>query len=147
MMAMNNPTITIQEFIQSKPLVNVDYQSFAFAERHDDIEFPFLNIITIDYLDDFKDASVEVSVSDNEYKKYRYKPKLLAYDVYDNSELYYIIMAINNKYNIKDFNLTTRKVNLISKSKLYDMLKSIYRAEYKNISGYNRRKVFWSLFS
>ncbi len=54
--------------------------------------------------------------------KYKYRPKLLSYDIYDNAELYYIILRLNDLYNVKDFNLGKK----ISISYPKGCLKNIY---------------------
>ena len=69
----------------------------------------FYNLIN-DYLPLIKEKAVTVVLDDDEYNKYLYKPKLLAYDVYKNTELYYVILLLNNVCSIKEFdNISTRE--------------------------------------
>lgn len=85
------------------------------------------NNIIYDYLDELKNNCIEVYLDDNDYIKYRYNPKLLAYDIYGSSELFFIILALNGMCNIKDFN--KRKIKMLHKSVLNTYLESIYNAE------------------
>ena len=76
-----------------------------------------------------------VELSDKEYYTYRYRPKLLADYLYGNGELYFIILWLNDMWNVKDFN--SRKIKLISKSDLSETLSKINSSEKSFIEGYN----------
>ena len=86
--------------------------------------------IIYDYLPELNERTVTLTMTDNEFIKYRYKPKLLAYDLYGSTEVYFVIMALNGMCNIKDFN--KKKLKLLYKSDLLELLNEIYSAE----SGY-----------
>ena len=94
------------------------------------------------YLDEMKDRSVIYTFSDEEFRKYQYRPKLLAYDLYGATELYFIILALNDTCNIKDFN--KRKVRLMFRQDLSDILSQIFNAE-SNRLYLNRQTIRFDL--
>ena len=89
-----------------------------------------------------KDRSVIYTFSDEEFRKYQYRPKLLAYDLYGSTELYFIILALNDTCNIKDFN--KRKVRLMFRQDLSDILSQIFNAE-SNRLYLNRQTIRFDL--
>lgn len=135
-MAINRKYKTIEEFISAKPTVNTDYHSLSLLEGFSKIEFPVVNMLTCDYYEDLYNISVKVTLSKEEVEKYKYKPKLLARDIYDNPEIYYLILRLNNMYNIKDFDLAESYLMLIPKSELTDALTKIHQANINYINTY-----------
>lgn len=132
-------TYTIEEFIQSGPGVTLSYNNLSFLETLStgNIDMPVLNV-TSDYLEELKNIAVTVTLSDIEYNKYIYKPKLLALDVYKNSELYFLILMINGICDVKDFD--KKKFKMIKPSDMKDVMSYIYNANMNNINLYNLNK-------
>lgn len=94
--------------------------------------------VLYDYLEEIKSKAVDYTFSDSEYMKYKYRPKLLAYDIYGSTELYFVILAMNNTCNIKDFN--KRTIKMLYKSDMSDLLNAIVSAE-KNRISLNRESI------
>lgn len=136
-MAIMKTINSIQQFISNKPTIGTDYQNMSLVEERGNIQFPMVNLITDDYFDEFKKASVKVELTEDEILKYKYRPKLLAYDIYDNAELYYIILRLNDLYNVKDFNLGRKYLYLIPKATLREYLSDIYTQENANTKTFN----------
>lgn len=136
-MAIMKTINSIQQFISNKPTIGTDYQNMSLVEERGNIQFPVVNLITDDYFDEFKKASVKVELTEAEILKYKYRPKLLAYDIYDNAELYYIILRLNDLYNVKDFNLGRKYLYLIPKATLREYLSDIYTQENTNTKTFN----------
>lgn len=132
---------TIQDLINRKQAKSiVDYGELSFSISVDSlITIPFQNVITTTYAKDLKDLAVDVTMTTDEYYKYRYRPKLLAYDLYNYTELFYIIDFINGIYNIKDFD--KKKIKLIPKKELFDFLSSVRQADINNIQDFNNKFV------
>lgn len=55
------------------------------------------------YLEELEANKETVVLSTEEYHKYRYNPKLLSYDIYGTTELWFLILAANEMYTITDF--------------------------------------------
>lgn len=129
-----NKSFTIEEFITFKDDTTISYNNLSFRERYDYISFPIKNIID-DYIDELMELTREVTMSDTEFLKYRYKPRLLANDLYDNPDLDFLILAINNICNMKEFD--SRTIKLIKTNDLDDFLTSIFNANKNDIDIYN----------
>lgn len=127
-------TSTIQEFISFKNSDAISYDNISFKDKYDNIIYPVKNIID-DYIDELIELTIDVTMSDIEFLKYRYKPKLLARDIYDNAELDFLIMRINGICNMKEFDMKSLK--LVKEDDLLDFLNSIYNANKADIDIYN----------
>jgi len=127
-------TYTISDFIEAGASVTMTYSHLAFIETVDTIEFPIKNVLD-DYLVELGNLAITVNLSDSEYHKYLYKPKLLANAIYGNPEVYFVIMALNNVCNVKDF--AFRKIKMLKKTDLSTFLTKIYNAESAGITKYN----------
>ena len=131
-------TATIEEFIDMKETDDITYSQFSILVKcigeNSVVQYAQDNII-YDYLNELNESAVEYEMTDDEFVKYRYKPKLLAYDLYGSTEMYFVIMALNGMCNIKDFN--KRKLKLLYRSRLLELLNEIYSAESEYIK-YNR---------
>lgn len=133
--------VTIQDLIDRKQTKGkIDYSTYSFAiSIENTITIPFQNVLTTTYADELKALAIDITLTNEEYYKYRFRPKLLAYDIYNYSELFYIINFINGIYNIKDFNFRT--VKLIPKTNLFSMLSYVLQADASNISDFNNKYV------
>jgi len=129
-------TYTIQDFITAGASVEITYAKTSILEKVGTIEYPVHNII-YDYMEELLAVSVLVTLTDKEYQKYLYSPKILAYDLYGYTDFYFIIMALNNICNVKDFNF--RKVRVLRPSDL-SIVNRIMVAEKKYIQD-NRERI------
>ena len=88
---------TLGGFIDHKSTEEFSYKNFSVlaACESGEVLFTIKNVVD-DYIDELLELSIEVHLSDEERRKYEYRPWLLAYDVYGNSELYWIIMLLND---------------------------------------------------
>ena len=115
----------------------LNYEDYCLHEKES-----FLNIISYnildDYLDELKLISKTVELSDTEYIKYLYKPRILAYDIYGDPELFFVILKLNNLCSSKEFNL--KKLKLIPKNTLLEVLSLIYNSE-KNVLQRNSNTI------
>lgn len=136
-MAMMKTINSIQAFINDKPIISTDYATMSFTEERERIQFAVGNIVTDDYYPELKAKCVKVHLSDDDIMKYRYRPKMLAYDIYDNTELYYVILRVNDLYNVKDFNLSKRYIYLPSKKVLKEFLADVHNFDIRNIRIFN----------
>ena len=68
------------------------------------------NSISDKYANELEENKHIVELTTKEYYKYRYNPKLLSYDIYGTTELWFFILMANELYSISEFDL--RKVVL-----------------------------------
>lgn len=130
-------TPTLDRFVSAKPVNQVSYHylSMCNEDAEHNIKYCTYNVIN-DYLDEIKSAAVEVELNDEEYRKFRFKPKLLANQLYGNGELYFILLYINDIWSVKDFDL--KRFKLIRRSDLSKILSDINAAEKPRLDLYNQ---------
>lgn len=136
MSTKTNTTFTLDQFADSKSSNDISYYSMSLLEKDPDnnIEYDVFNVVS-DYINELKAMSSTVVLSENEYYTYRFKPKLLADYLYGNTELYFIILWLNDMWSVKDFDL--REIKLIKNTELSDALSKINSAEKAFIKSYN----------
>ena len=130
---------TVQEFIDSNTgSKSVSYHNFSILDQkdinNDTVQFIDINLVD-DYMDELKQISVNVQLSNKELIKYSYNPGLLAYDIYGSVELEFVILKLNGIIDPKDFDFPT--IKLVEISSMQEILSNIYNAESKYIQ-YNR---------
>ena len=99
--------------------------------------FPIYNVIW-DYQEDMIKDSFITQLTDDEFERYKYRPKLLASDIYGNSEVYYIILILNDM--IEEGEFDSKIIRLLSRDDMQKYLTSIYNSEYINLSKYGTVK-------
>jgi len=124
---LNEPakTYTLEQFITMKNTDNMTYNNFSIYGIIDGQKILESNLID-DYIDELNTISNIIQLSDEEYKKYKYSPDLLAYDVYGSTQLDFIVLAANDMIDPKDFNI--RKMKLPTVSRLREFLNSVYNS-------------------
>lgn len=131
-------TTTVEQLIASGNGVMVSYDNLAYIDvLSNGTKICTHNVIN-DYIDEFKSLAVDVELNDSEYRKYCYKPKLLCYDLYGNTEVYYIILLINNIADMMEFD--KRRFKMLKVADMNSILTSIFNAEQKGIDDYNTGK-------
>lgn len=131
-----NVSFTLDQFADSKLSNDISYYSMSLLEKDPstNIEYDVFNVVS-DYMNELKAMSHTVTLSDTEYYTYRFKPKLLSKYLYGNTELYFIILWLNDMWSVKDFNLRT--IKLIKNSDLSEALSKINASERSFIKAYN----------
>lgn len=120
---------TLQGFISKKSNNQISYNNLSVLETCDskEIYFSIHNLID-DYLDEILSMCVEVTLSKKEVLKYQYRPWLLAYDIYKEPEIYWIIMVLNDIPTPNEFeDIEILKLPYVDD--LANILSSIYESE------------------
>ena len=102
------------------------YYNFSILEVINGVEHLNHNLIE-DYLEELKSACITVDLTLDQYKKYKYFPDLLSYDVYGSVQLDFIIMLLNDCIDPKEFDKKT--VILPYASVLASFLNTVYSKE------------------
>ena len=133
---ITNPekSYTIEQFITFKDDDTASYNNLSFRDKYDNIIYPIKNIID-DYTDELNELLVDVVMSESEFLRYRYRPKLLAFDIYSNAELDFLILAMNGVCNMKEFD--SRSIKLIKNKDLDNFITSIFNANKDDLDIYN----------
>jgi hypothetical protein len=117
-------TYTLEDFIDMKYLDETTFYNFSILEKYegyDGVEHLDHNLIE-DYLDLLE--TVDAELDDQQFKRYKYKPDLLAYEVYGSTQLDFIILMINDMCDPKEFN--RKKIKLPYASTLFEFLDLVY---------------------
>lgn len=98
-------TYTIEQYINCQSDTLMCYYNSSFVDKVGNVTYSSHNVVS-DYLDELRSDNycVLVELSDEQLAKYMYRPKLLCYDIYGNTELHFIILLINDMYSCKQFN-------------------------------------------
>lgn len=128
-------TSTIEEFIESGSGVTITYPTLSFTDMLSNGTWVSVHNVVNDYIDELRNACINVELNTEQQFKYFYKPKLLCYDMYGNPELYFIILLINDMADVKEF--TKPVIKMLRKSHMSEVLTLIYNAEKKAIENYN----------
>lgn len=128
-------TYTLEGFIAAGRSISISYDSLSYKEKlSNGTEIAVLNVVN-DYMNEFRDLETTVLLNEQQYRKYRFKPKLLCRDVYGNPELYYIILLLNRIIDVKEFDF--KKIKMLKVEYMNTILSYIYNAEKKDIDSYN----------
>ena len=128
---------TVADFILAGKETNViRYPHLMFQESKDGINYVVHSVLD-DYLQDMQEKAIECTLSKSERDRYFLKPRILSSDIYGTTELYYIILRINNMWSPKQFTLDNNKIKMLTKDHMNDFLSAIMRVESKDIESYN----------
>lgn len=133
-MASLKSTSTLEQFIEAGSAVTISYANLSMLDETGDIKIPIYNVVS-DYLFELLGKSTTVVLNDQEFWKYKYKPKLLAIDIYGNAELYFVILMLNNMCSVKEFDI--KRIKMLSKKDMSDLLGLIYSSEMDFLAQYN----------
>ena len=111
--------------------------NLSFTDIHNGIEYDTYNVFS-DYLDEIRDEyCLPVVLTDDQLIRYMYRPKLLCWDIYGNTELAFMILLINDMCNIKQFN--RKKILMPRKDNMALIIKYIFNANKDVLSSYNKK--------
>lgn len=111
---------TLDDLIRYSEVGNYTLPNISFIEQVD-------NLVVLDKLvyDDYRDRISQyikqVKLTDEEYNNYKYRPEVLAYDLYGNQNLYHLLLFINN---CSELEFDKYGVNIIPKE---DLEEAIYK--------------------
>lgn len=129
---------SLDGFITNGKLNTISYANLSFVDYFQDIKFPMYNIIQ-DYLDNLEEDVFKVTLTDQEYAKYKYKPRLLSNYLYGSTEFFFVILALNGIATEKEF--TSQTIKLLSADKMKELIEKIYTLEQESIQSYNSRRL------
>ena len=135
--AYQNPytTNSIDKYISCKSLTAMNHHNSSFVNRDDNIEYDIYNVMS-DYIDEIKDNyCLQITLNKDQMSKYKYRPKLLCYDIYGSTELYFLILLINDMSSCKQF--TKNVLYLPTQSNMKEISTAVFNANKDDIKNYN----------
>lgn len=124
-------TYTVEDFISMRSSDEVTYYNFSILEYSNGIEYSISNIL-YDYIDEISENAIVRELTDIELAKYKYKPYLLAYDMYGATELSFIILALNGMVDDNEFDI--QNVKVLTKQNMTSLMGRIFSAETEYIN-------------
>ena len=124
-------TYTLNQFIEMKDIDKLVYRRYSIMQRsltNEELIYCIDNVIYT-YMEEMNARRKIVSVTETERIKYAYKPKLLAYDIYGSTELFFLLLALNGMCNLKQFDLSERRFFALTPQDASTYMSNIYNAE------------------
>ena len=138
--AITNPNQahTLSEFISigKTSTAKLSYRDISYIENRDNMEFVVKNTLS-DFIYELKQMSIKVALTDEEIRKYRYNPKMLSFDLYGTTRLYYVILLMNDLCDIHKFDLKNNNLLLLTKSQMANSISKIYKTDSFSIATFN----------
>ena len=134
-------TYTIAMYRACQSATEPSYFNFSFRDK---VDYPYRNEVlklTVynvlsDYLDEIRsDYCQDLEFNDSEFSRYKYRPKLFCYDLYKATELYSIILLINDMYSFKQF--TKKKIKAPNIAQMQELCRYIFNANKSALNNYN----------
>ena len=109
--------------------VSLKYSKLCYKRLTDNDQIRCMYNVLDDYMDILDTYLIDVALSPEEVKKYKYNPKRMAYDLYGSTDLYSFILYINKYSSIREFTLSDPNIKLIHVDNLTSILSTIYSKE------------------
>ena len=127
----HNPALayTLEKFVNLGSQDELTYNNFSILSSANNITYTDQCILDY-YIDDMKNSCKKVTeLSSEEINKYKYRPDLLAYDVYGSTQLDFIVLLCNGIIDPKEFDFKKKYLMLPTKQYLNSLLSTIYSSE------------------
>ena len=119
-------TYTLEDFIKMQVSDQLTFRNFSTVSVVNGVELTDKNLIE-DFLPELTKNCIDVTLSSDEYIRYKYAPDLLAFDVYGSVQLDFIILYMNGIIDPKDFDF--KIVKLVRSSVLKDFLNHVFGSQ------------------
>lgn len=121
---------SIPDLIDYNKSLNISHDKLHFKQSFidtsgDKIIFNITSLVDR-YSDVLNKISKDITLSESEYLKYRFQPKLLSLDMYGTIELWSAILQLNNMVSVTEF--TQKKIKLFTMD-IFHLLNEIFILE------------------
>jgi hypothetical protein len=126
---------TIQDLVNYEKTLNISHNGMFYKTSIVDKDGNIMILNSLSLLDKYYDflsnEIISVDLSEDEYAEYRMNPKLLSYKLYGTTELWSMILSINNLTSAAEF--TLKKINVFT-SEIFNLLNEILILEEKKLN-------------
>ena len=133
----NTQCVTIDEFTEIGKVNSVQFQHSSYFQEIDGQILEDYNIFRDRYYKKLMSYTIDYVMTDEEYRRYKYRPKFLSAKLYETVDYWYILLMINNMYSCMDFN--KRKIRVLTYEGTQYM-RNVLMKEERDIS-LNKKKV------
>lgn len=131
-------TYNVAQFISMRSTDSNTFYNYSVLNYLNGTEYAITNIL-YDYQDELDKLTVRLRLTDKDFIKYRYRPSLLAYDIYGSEECDFIIYILNGILSPREFDF--KLVKIILPSDLPEILGRIYSANDEFINKINSQLI------
>lgn len=93
--------------------------------------------LVLKYYDELKANKIKIELSESEYMRYRFNPKIMSYDLYGTTELWFLIIDANQLHSSIEFDL---KVVYLYDVSILNKISKIVNLE-KEFKDYNEQEL------
>jgi len=127
-------TFTMEEFMAMQSQDETTYRLFSIVHFRQNVLYTEQCLIDF-YLSELKSLCSKVtSFTVQDIDRYKYFPDILAYDLYGNVQLDYIVLLCNGMIDPKEFDFSRSTLYLPTKAVLNQFLTEVYKSEANWIS-------------
>lgn len=129
---INNYT-TMQSLSEYEDQLNISYNKLflkSLVDSEDNVLIVNSTSLANKYYDYIQNGIISLELTDKEYMKYRFQPKMFCNDIYGTTELWGLLLKINNFNSIAEFN---RKKIKVFGNNIFNVLNEILINEKENI--------------
>lgn len=120
---------TLEDFVRLGDQDDLTYYNFSILRSACNITFADQSILDY-YISEMRSACKKVTdISKQEVNKYKYRPDLLAFDIYGSTQLDFVVLICNGVIDPKEFDFKKKYLMLPTKQYLGTMMNSIYSSE------------------
>lgn len=142
---MNNlvGSSSIHEVIENSKLLDISYEKLFFKSKiqinnETNLIINYSSLID-NYMEDIMKTCSLVTLSDRDLIDYRFQPKKFCYDVYKITELWFILLRINNMVSSLDFN--KKRIYIFKKDEILKILNEIMTLENESYLQANKNSL------
>ena len=136
---------TIKEYISEYDNLDVTFESLYFKEVYTkpngNLLILFGESILLKYEEEIKSKIISLKLTDQEYRKYVYNPKMLSFELYNTTEFWSLLLHANSIFSITQFNMNPVKVYNKSIIKTIDTILNLERDIIDNNEQYIKDKT------
>jgi len=120
---------TLEDFVKLGDQDDLTYYNFSILRSADNITFADQSILDY-YISEMRSSCKKVTdISKQEINKYKYRPDLLAYDIYGSTQLDFVVLICNGVIDPKEFDFKKKYLMLPTKQYLASLMSTIYSSE------------------
>lgn len=104
-----NPTVAeyIADYNSEELVCSAFYLKQVFVSNANKKMLVNFSNLVIKYMPELKELKVKIELSNQEYAKYKYNPKVLSHDIYGTTELWFLILEANEMHSVVEFDSRT----------------------------------------
>lgn len=134
---------SIHEVIENSKLLDISYEKLFFKSKIEVNNETNLiinyNSLVDNYMEDIMKTCMLVTLTDKDLADYKFQPKKLSYYLYNTTELWFLLLRVNNMVSSLDFN--KKKIYIFNKNKIFKVINEIMTLENESYLQANKNSL------